>query len=43
MILEIPKERIDTILEYYKYESSAVIREKVITAWKIQQARFANL
>jgi len=41
MILEIPREKIDTILDHNKTESSEKIREKVINAWKIQQQRFA--
>ena len=40
MILEIPREDIDKILNNIKEESSASIREKVVNAWKIQQKRF---
>lgn len=42
MILEIPRENIDRILDTIKTESSSEIRNKVINAWKIQQARFAG-
>lgn len=42
MILEIPRERIDKILDGVKTESSHEIRSKVINAWKIQQQRFAG-
>jgi len=40
MILEIPREKIDKILDKTKWESSKKIREKVIKAWEIQQKRF---
>ena len=40
MILEIPREDIDKILNNIGEESSLTIREKVINAWKIQQQRF---
>lgn len=43
IILEVPREHIDTILASQYGESSASLREKVIQARKIQQARFANL
>ncbi len=42
MILEIPRENIDKILEKSKSESSASIREKVIKAWELQQKRFKD-
>lgn len=42
MILEIPRENIDKILEKIKSESSAIIRERVIKSWEIQQKRFVN-
>jgi magnesium chelatase family protein len=42
MILEIPRERIDKILDGRNTESSHEIRSKVINAWKIQQKRFAG-
>ena len=41
MILDIPREKIDNLLDNIKWESSDVIREKVIKAWKIQKDRFA--
>ncbi len=40
MILEIPREDIDKILNTIPEEDSASIRDKVICAWKIQQIRF---
>ena len=40
MILEIPREDIDKILNNIAEESSSSIRNKVINAWKIQQQRF---
>lgn len=40
MVLEIPRENIEHVLDNIKGESSASIREKVINAWKIQQQRF---
>jgi len=40
MVLEIPREDIDKILDNIAEESSASIREKVISAWRIQQKRF---
>ena len=40
MILEIPREDIDKILNNISEESSDSIKQKVITAWKIQQKRF---
>jgi len=42
MILEIPREDIDKILELSQSDSSATIRSKVHNAWKIQQTRFAD-
>ena len=42
MILEIPREKIDTLLDNNKTDSSAVVREKVINAWRKQQERFAG-
>lgn len=42
MILEIPREKIDMLLDTEKSESSAVVREKVINAWRKQQERFAG-
>jgi magnesium chelatase family protein len=42
MILEIPRENIDNLLENIKGESSASIRQKVINAWNIQKERFKN-
>ena len=40
MILEIPRENIDKILNNIAEENSASIRDKVVSAWKIQQKRF---
>jgi len=40
MILEIPREDIDKILNNIAEENSSTIRDKVINAWKIQQQRF---
>lgn len=42
MILEIPRENIDKILGNIQSESSEILRNKVINAWKIQQKRFAG-
>lgn len=42
MILEIPRENIDKILDTMKWENSETIRNRVINARKIQQKRFAN-
>jgi len=41
MILEIPREDIDKILNNISEETSVSIREKVVNARKIQQQRFA--
>jgi len=43
MILEIPRENVDKILDTIPQESSETIRKKVLNARKIQQKRFANL
>ena len=43
MILEIPRERIDTLLAIQKGENSDSLRAKVVAAWKIQQERFKGL
>ena len=40
VILEVPRENIDTILDTQNGENSATIREKVIHAREIQQQRF---
>jgi len=40
MILEIPREKIDNLLENTKWESSESIRKKVINARNIQKQRF---
>ncbi len=40
MVLEIPRENIEKVLDNIKGESSESIREKVISARKIQQKRF---
>ena len=42
MILEIPREKIDKILEKTKEDNSDSIREKVRLAWEVQQKRFAE-
>jgi magnesium chelatase family protein len=42
MILEIPRENIDNLLENIKGESSESIRQKVINARNIQKERFKN-
>ena len=42
IILEVPREKVDKILEKTKGESSETIREKVIKAWQMQQKRFKN-
>lgn len=40
LILEIPRENIDNLLDKIQWESSEEIQKRVINAWKIQQARF---
>jgi predicted ATPase with chaperone activity len=40
VILEVPRENIDTILDDNLSENSATIRQKVINAREIQQKRF---
>ena len=40
MILEIPREKIDTLLTKSLNQSSAELRQQVIKAWKIQKDRF---
>lgn len=40
MILEIPRENVDKLLDNMKWESSESIRNKVIKAWEIQKNRF---
>lgn len=42
MILEIPREKVDRLLDVEKSESSSVIRERVLNAWRKQQERFAG-
>jgi magnesium chelatase family protein len=42
MILEIPRENIDKLLDNVKSESSQSIREKIIKARQIQKKRFAG-
>ena len=42
LILEIPREKIDKILDKTKGETSASIREKVQKAWEVQQKRFKD-
>ncbi len=41
MILEIPREDVDRILDDIAEESSETIREKVLKAWHIQEQRFS--
>jgi len=41
MILEVPRENIDKILTNISEESSESVRQKVISARRIQQKRFA--
>jgi magnesium chelatase family protein len=43
IILEVPREQIDTILELQQGENSDSLRAKVIAARKIQQERFKGL
>jgi magnesium chelatase family protein len=43
IILEVPRENIDTILEHQVGENSENLRAKVVSAWKIQQERFKGL
>lgn len=43
IILEIPRENIDTILETHQGENSESLRKKVISAREIQQQRFKGL
>lgn len=40
MILEIPREKIDTLLDTHQAETSEQVRERVTNAWRMQQARF---
>lgn len=40
LILEIPRENIDNLLDKVQWESSVEIQKRVINAWKIQQERF---
>jgi magnesium chelatase family protein len=42
MILEIPREKVEKILDTEKQETSADVREKVIDAWRRQEARFSS-
>ena len=42
MILEIPRENIDKLLDNIKWESSDSIKNKVIRAWEVQKKRFAG-
>ena len=43
MILEIPRENVDKILDTIPQESSEEIRKKVLNARKIQQKRFSSM
>lgn len=40
MILEIPREKIDTLLDHHNGENSETIRKKVVQARSLQQDRF---
>jgi predicted ATPase with chaperone activity len=40
MILEIPKESIDTLFQKTQSESSEIVKLKVFKAWELQQKRF---
>ena len=42
MLLEIPREPVDRLLDYSAGESSEVLRDKVVNARAIQQKRFAG-
>ena len=42
MILEIPRENIDRLLDTIKWESSESIKQKVIRAWETQKKRFVG-
>jgi magnesium chelatase family protein len=42
MILEIPRENIDTLLDHGTTSSSAQLREQVIQTWNVQQNRFKD-
>lgn len=41
MIVEVPRETIDTIIDTKEKEHSDLVREKVVVAWQAQQKRFA--
>lgn len=42
MILEIPRENVDTLFEKIQWVSSELLREKVMHAWEIQQKRYVG-
>jgi predicted ATPase with chaperone activity len=42
MLLEIPREPVDRLLDYSAGESSEILRDKVVNARAIQQKRFAG-
>jgi len=42
MILEVPRETIDTIIDTKEKENSDLVREKVVVARQTQQKRFAS-
>lgn len=42
MIVEIPRENIDKLLENMKWESSQSIGQKIQKAWEMQKKRFSN-
>jgi len=43
MILEIPRENIERILNKIASENSSSIKQRVIKAWTIQQERFKKI
>jgi magnesium chelatase family protein len=42
MILEIPREQIDTVMQSHSDETSEIIRNKVLQARDIQQSRYKD-
>lgn len=42
LILEVPRENIDTVLDKNNQESSESIREQVVIAWEIQKKRYKD-
>lgn len=43
IILEVPREKTEVILDKIQTDSSEILRDKVLTAWDIQNKRFQNL